>query len=159
MVGTVSDALLTRMPYGSRHWHRSAPKYQPHRTRPAALLPAVVSIDLRSCRRNFLRSASELSERARALAPASLPRFSSCAPGHRVLPSWISSLLISLPIGSTNTLYINPRRRHDSYYSRDRDTTRQAFARRWRACWRGSWGLAPASVASVSRAAKSVSAR
>src|SRR5450759_1000670 len=62
-------------------------------------------------------------------------------------------------VGTLVTLYINPRRRHDSYYSRDRDTTRQAFARRWRACWRGSWGLAPASVASVSRAAKSVSAR
>ena len=63
-----------------------------------------VSIVLRSCRRNFpaaipalelAAELSELSERARALALASLPRPSSspssCAPGRRVSPSWISS--------------------------------------------------------------------
>jgi len=34
--------------------------------------------------------------------------------------------------------YINPRRQPESDCSRDRDTMRQAFARRSRACWRES---------------------
>jgi hypothetical protein len=33
------------------------------------------------------------------------------------------------------------RRGHESDRSRDRDTTRQACARRWRACCRGSWEM------------------
>jgi hypothetical protein len=45
--------------------------------------------------------------------------------------------IISLPIGSTNTLYINPRREPVRDCSRDRDITRRAFARRSRACCRG----------------------
>ena len=33
-----------------------------------------------------------------------------------------------------------PARTDDGVRSRDPDTTRRALARRWRACWRGSWG-------------------
>lgn len=59
------------------------------------------SIDLWSCRRNLPRAAvSERPGRARALAPVSFSSSrasassspSSCAPGYRALPSWISSL-------------------------------------------------------------------
>jgi hypothetical protein len=31
--GPTDMPILARMPYGSRHWHRSAPKYQPRRMR------------------------------------------------------------------------------------------------------------------------------
>jgi hypothetical protein len=58
------------------------------------------TIDLWSCRRNLPRAAAtERLERARALTPVSFSSspaspsssFSSCVPGHRALPSWISS--------------------------------------------------------------------